>query len=96
MWDMPYNFHFYKNKLAVGIIYSEHYSSGTTYWMLTSNPENDAFDRRKYQNDFRHVQYCNYGVCVRGIMGSSHKSKAKIEVYPENFNNLADSVKNKS
>lgn len=51
--------------------------------------------RRVYKDTVSTMVLCREGICLTGTMGTSKKSKLKIKVYPEQFENLEKSVRDR-
>ncbi|OWF36767.1 tereporin-Ca1-like [Mizuhopecten yessoensis] len=86
MWEAPFNFDFYSNKLAVGII---PYGTHTSAMFDVMNKGSGNFTRGVYDRNIHTIVYCDEDLCVEGTMGTSHKTQVHIQVIPTAIDNVA-------
>ncbi|XP_033751129.1 tereporin-Ca1-like [Pecten maximus] len=86
MWEAPFNFDFYSNKLAVGIVPS---TAHTSSMFDVMNGGSGNFTRGTYDNSVHTIEYCDEALCVEGTMGTSHKTQIHIQVIPRSVENVA-------
>ncbi|XP_060062561.1 tereporin-Ca1-like [Ylistrum balloti] len=89
MWEAPFNFDFYDNKLAVGIVPSSAHTS-SMFDVMSGGSGN--FTRGVYDSSIRTIEYCDEALCVEGTMGTSHKTQVHIQVIPRSIDNVARSL----
>ncbi|XP_069136922.1 tereporin-Ca1-like [Argopecten irradians] len=86
MWEAPFNFDFYSNKLAVGIVPAD---AHTNSMFDVMNKGTGNFTRGDYDNSVHTIEYCDEALCVEGTMGTSHKTQVHIQVIPKSVDNIA-------
>lgn len=89
MWSAPLNFAFHSNILAVGIFDGGSHTKDTADLMYYKS---GTFARSKYSSVVNAIEYCDNDFCIQGTMGTSHKPKVKISIYPKDTANLATNI----
>ena len=48
------------------------------------NAENGRFVRKEYNKEMHEIMHCGREICIKGIMGTTHRASVEITVYPKN------------
>jgi len=89
MYSAPYSFDLHSNWLALAL-------TASTVRLNADKMYYEDFSfmaKREYDDMVRPARICREGLCISGIMGTSHKSIVTIKLYPRSFGNLSPSVK---
>lgn len=93
MWSAPYSFDFHSNWMAVGIMDAAYVRNRGASLADDMYYHDGDFTRGEYYYHSRSIKYCAAGICIKGAMGTSHKTTIKIKVWPEKAEDLSYDVK---
>lgn len=89
MWDAPFNFNYYSNKLALVFVNRDlHYKSRADEMYDDYINNTSAY----FHTSTAPIQRCDDFVCVQGTMGASHHPQIKLYLYPRDTVNMASNV----
>lgn len=94
LWSAPYNFDHYANWLGVGFYEGKIHVEWKTYHEMYFEAQT-WFKRKDFYYDTDPLTYedKNRRFKIKGTMGTSHKSQAKIDLLPLTADVVADSLK---
>lgn len=81
LWSVPYNFDIYSNRLAVGI--RDQDTEGTTFkktFKTMYHGNGDWYKLKEFKRDTNPVSFNTHGFEISGVMGTTHKCEARIEL----------------
>ncbi|XP_052081120.1 tereporin-Ca1-like, partial [Mytilus californianus] len=95
MWSCPYSFDLHINELGVGLTDKGVTQHKDWFQQMESGTSGSGlnFRRGEYYLHTKTISIKDSQFEVTGIMGTSHKAKARIIVRPFELNDLADSLK---
>lgn len=98
MWDAPYDFNLYCNRMALAVVHKgQCFSLKSVNERLYSPGDGDrgVFLIRNLHNEIRAIFKSGELVKVQATMGNSHQCEAVVKVFPQIYNDLARDLKGK-
>lgn len=94
MYEIPYDLLYNANILSLAVC--NVVEDGNKCWTLSAGDMRDrnyAFmNRMVYKDLVSRILICRSGICLYGMMGSSHITEITITLYPESFEDLSPTI----